>query len=129
MVHNAGHALAAHNVLDYTWGIGDSEKGPHIAHRLLRLTRGKTYFFHVTQPFTGGPHRFYFTADPVGGSVAALKFPGVDIAPKILGSPEPISNGVMVLHISESCPTIFYWQDRFSPFMGGIVLVRNPVRS
>lgn len=83
----------------------------------LHFTRGNVYLFKVSQEEDHLHHTFYLTADPLGG-------PG-EVASKLPGSFEPLSDGTACLMIGASMPKIFYYQCRQHRMMGGLCFVHD----
>jgi hypothetical protein len=79
---------------------------------VLHLRRGRTYLFRLEQPESLSPYRLHFTTDCVGTSLQ--RHPSF---------PDPISNGTVCLTITDSTPSLFYYQDTDTPFMGGTVIL------
>jgi len=78
------------------------------------IKRYQTYqFLFNSYPVDEQRYAFYLTTDPVGMD------DGISLS---------ISNDIMTIYIDEHYPSVFYYQDKYHKFIGGIVLVTDCIR-
>lgn len=93
--------------------------------KTLFLTRGHIYIFHVAKSKYDCDY-LYFTEDPRGGKPYRSEYTGKCYDPIPMShSPEPTSNGYVVLRITDDTPKVFYYQSRSYRFCGGLCIVKD----
>jgi len=81
--------------------------------KTIHLVRGHTYMFNVKSD--SKDYEFYFTRSPVGGEIK-----------EGLKKNKSVSNGPLLLEVTDDLPEYFYYQDKHHKYMGGLIQIHSP---